>query len=290
MDAIRIITWRALRGKTWAMNRVYDSPSTPADIRVEVEREPFIAIYVDDADQPEFEGEIGLTLRPNLVKLVIEVAIASPRNADTPATDEVAGVPGTQISATDAALELNMGLIARQVVDALMSTNANNPWAELWRSFLAGGVHSVQIRRGGPGDKPNEPKQRFASRIIALTVDLIADPPRGADLNAYKTWKSFIEACEGDENLAGVGALMRAHIEQPSGAQPDWRQGQKILLTTKHTMWALGVAPQEGFDEGLPGMEIAADLERVTTGNTAGGYQNNPAVDIAADEPTPTEV
>ena len=49
-DVLRLLTVKALKGRTWAGERVYDSPAQPADLKIAEERAPFIGVYTDDAD------------------------------------------------------------------------------------------------------------------------------------------------------------------------------------------------------------------------------------------------
>lgn len=270
LDVFRLLTWKALLGQTWALDRVFDSPSSPADIRVVEEREPFISVYVDDGDWGDsaagYDSE-NKSIREmgGTVTLIIEVTVASPRSAQEVDNDEVPGMGGvSRINATDPALEMQMGLINRQVEEVLLSTNPANPWAEIWRRWI-NRVENVAVRRGGPGDTGQQPKPRFASRVYALKIDIIGEPVRGDSLDdpRWALWKAFIEAAEGDADLSGTAALIRAHIERPGGL-PSWRIAQKELMTSKSAMQAIGEAPQEGFDEPPPGMEQPAGLDRIT--------------------------
>src|SRR5512143_109458 len=87
MDALRWLTVKSLRGRTWAGMRVFDSPATPADLRMETERAPFICVYVDDADLTGIGTTAEIT-----ADLLIEVAVAStimvgPDTGDTDTSD-----------------------------------------------------------------------------------------------------------------------------------------------------------------------------------------------------------
>jgi hypothetical protein len=264
LDVLRLITWKALLGKTWAVDRVFDSPSTPSDVRVEDEQEPFIAVYVDDADfDVASEGEKSLMAGPGMVRLILEVAVGSPRSEAPTEGEDVPSMGGvTRINATDPALEIQMGLITRQALQALLSTNVNNPWSAIWREWVFN-LTKVEVRRGGPGSTPDTPRPRVASRLVVLHVDTIGEPVRGDDLEEYRVWQAFFTACEDDPHLAGVGAMIRAHIEKPDGPLPSWRREQKWLMTSKPTMVGIGLAPVDGFDETEP-LEEPPELTEVT--------------------------
>ena len=147
LDALRLITVKALKGATWAADRVFDSPATVADLRIEAQRQPFIAVFVDEADtegidQPTATG-------PMNTRLIIEAGVAS-AVAFQPAVDVGPPEPPvtiTSLNDTDAGLEMTIGFLAEQVRDALMSTA--NPWAELWRGFVVQ-LNKLECVRGGP--------------------------------------------------------------------------------------------------------------------------------------------
>ena len=271
MDVLRLITVQALRDKTWALGRVYDSPSTATDVRLEHDNEPFIAVYVDDADlnpAPENFGDelISLLEADDTVRLIIEVAVGSPRTTDDAETEDRPDMGGvSRINATDPALELQMGLVARQAMQALLSTNPNNPWSELWRLWVFR-HKKTEVRRGGPGQEAT-PGVRFASRLIVLHLSIIGEPARGEALKVGSVWNAFITAALATPELAGTAALIRAHIERDGGPLPQWRIEQKHLQTSKRTMVDIGIGPVEGFDETV-GIEVIPELEKTKLDQT----------------------
>lgn len=266
MDVLRWLTVRAVRGRTWAGMRVFDSPSQPADIRTEHDKDPFIAVYVDDADADMAENPSLENAGEAIMTLVLEVGVASPKrfDGDQPADDNrpQPGVSVSQLNATDEGLEAQIGFISRQAVQALLSTHESNPWAELWRMLVAGGIKHVAVRRGGPSVDTGKPQPRYASRVTLIKVACLGEPPRGDDLANYPFWRTFLAAISGDDEWAGIGDLIRAHIERPSGVLPDWRLAQKFLTIPVDTVRAIGLGPVDGFDELIP-QEEGAKLEEI---------------------------
>jgi len=278
------VTQKALLDKTWAGSRVYDSPSMAADVRLESDNQPFIAVYVDDADfnppgdvypNSGSDNRISLTDAAGAVRLILEIAVGSPRTATGAAGEDLPDMGGvTRINATDPALELQMGLVTRQALQALLSTNVNNPWSEIWRHWVVT-MTKIEVRRGGPGQEAT-PGVRYASRLVVIHADIIGEPVRGEDLAEYAGWRTFFEAAEADPYLAGSAALIRAHIEKPGGPLPGWRIEQKHLATTKAVMIGIGEGPVEGFDETV-GIEFIPELELVNLDQKpmqGGDYQN----------------
>jgi hypothetical protein len=271
MNVLRLLAVRAIRGNTWAEERVYDSPATPADIRVQTNRETYIAVYVDSGDA-NLKDNTTLTA-PGSADLVIEVGVASPQRFDqagNPVGDETpaprAGSTVTQLNATDEGMEMTIGLVAHQAMQALVSTKATNPWAELFRMLTVAQYENLSIRRGGPvNETPNKPTPRFASRIVIIRCGMIADPPRGVPMEPGTFWPTFLDATKDDPELAGVSSLIRAHIEPPTGALPDWRQAQKLLTLTNEGAHSLGMAPLRLADDPV-GPEEQVELQTVNYG------------------------
>lgn len=268
LDVLRWITVRALMGNTWAGSRVFDSPSQPADMRAETEREPFIAIYVDDADLvflPEGGGMVAP--EPFMIRLVIEVGVVSPRAFGEEQGEAPGGGTVTSLNATDEGLEAQIGFITRQVQQTLLTTKSTNEWAELWRVLTGGQIHRLEIRRGGQGDEDRGPRPRFASRVSTYHLSTLADPVRGVVLDAdeleYEFWRDFLDLCEREDEMQGLGEIVRAHLESPSGALPEWRMAQKYLGVSRETIRALGIAPAEGWRKSFEPEVIVGEDEGI---------------------------
>ena len=252
LDVLRWITVKALTGNTWAGGRVFDSPSQPGDMRAATDREPFIAVFVDDADMTFIPEGGGMTSpEPMIIRLVIEVGVVSPRTFGGETGETPTGGTVTSLNATDEGLEAQIGFITRQVQQTLLTTKQTNEWAELWRSLTGGQIHKLEIRRGGQGDEERGPRPRYASRVSVYHVSTLADPLRGVVLDAdpleYEFWRTFLDMCSQDDEMQGLGEIVRAHIEGPSGAVPEWRMAQKYLGVSRETIRSLGIAPAEGW-------------------------------------------
>jgi len=260
LDALRLITVQALKGATWAGDRVFDSPATVADLRIEAERQPFIAVFVDEADSEGIDQPTATC--PLNTRLIIEAGVASAITFQ-PATDAGAPEPPvtvTSLNDTDAALEMTIGFLAEQVRDALMSTH--NPWAGLWRELTGGQLRKFECVRGGPQtDVQQKQPQRYASRIQIYHTGVLATPPRGTVLEAF--WLNFIEMALANQELAGIGQLMKAHFTYPSGNLPVWRMAEKYLGVTADVIRGIGIAPVEGYDADVVTEEPVVPLNEV---------------------------
>jgi hypothetical protein len=263
MDVLRLIAVRAIRGNTWVGQAVLDSPASPGDIRVRGNRAPFISVYVDEADMDLSEtGSIAMFGQGHTVRMVLEVGVASAHKFDAEGQrvpdDQPVPAGGhevTSLDATDEGLEMQMGLIARQAMDALTSTATTNPWAEIFRTFTAGSFVKVDVRRGGQSGDQKNPAPRYASRVLILHMQTLGEPPRGADLEDWPAWSMFFAACEGDPEYGEIAGLIRDHIVKPSGPLPEWRMAQKLLHIPLATANILGMAPALRTDDQVAVMD-----------------------------------
>jgi hypothetical protein len=249
-DILRLLTVKAIRnGRTWVGDRVFDSPALPADIKIETDREPFIAVYTDDADLT-LEG--GSFHNPDSqVYLLIECAVANvvtvpPKPPDSNAQTPPGLEQTIRLSQTDEALELSIGCMAQQAIQALMDDK--NPWAELWRTF-APRRYRVETRRGGPGQQAAQSAVRFASRVMRMQVEVLADPVYGEGIpNGF--WKDFFAMAEADpdygrpdpETKVSIADLLRSHFETTPGI-PSWKVEQRRGTYTRQGVASLGIVP-----------------------------------------------
>ena len=131
-EALRIATVRALRGATWVGDRVRDSEAGPFDDQAQDKPEPGIIVYTDDG---KFGGgaQSKTLFAGGETNLVIEIVITQRMRV------RVLGENGPEeqilwdMPETDAAMELTLGMIERQVKVAL--SDPGNIWGEMWRRF-----------------------------------------------------------------------------------------------------------------------------------------------------------
>lgn len=242
-DILRLVTVRALMGRTWAKDRVFDSPATAADLKIPAERAaPFIGVYTDDAD---IDLDWQSLHNPDAkVYLLIECAAADRMTIPgqpSGANPSEPPVPQTTISLaqTDQGLELIVGMLARQVTQALLATD--NIWAELWRLFTTPGRSRVEVRRGGPGQDERQSAIRYASRIMRFQLSIIADPVYGEGI-PEGFWTRFFEVAREDDELGDVAPLLWDHFVTEPGL-PSWRIEQKRGTYTLEALQRLGIAP-----------------------------------------------
>lgn len=244
-DVLRLLTCKALMGRTWAGNRVFDSPAKPADLTIAEQRAAFLGVYTDEADI-DLDGQSFFNPDAR-VYLLIECATAERitvpgKPGGSSPSEPPAGETTITLAQTDQALELIIGMLGRQVIQALLATD--NVWAELWRHFTTPGRTRVEVRRGGPGQENQQSAIRYASRIMRMQLNLVADPVYGEGIpNGF--WKRFFEVAEADtEDLAHIVPILKAHFETTPGVL-SWRVEHARGTYTTPGVHSLGITPVE---------------------------------------------
>lgn len=248
--AIRICLWRALRGKTLAETRVYDSDVAPIEVLLAVEPGPVIVVSTDD-DEFEIENTNWLNA-PRKLDVIVETILAS--------LVEVQG-QGFEFSIphTDSGMEASLNILGRQVLRVIQADQGI--WAVLFRSFVSASPKKVKLRRGAEAIKGGT---RFAARQMIVTVDPLHEPDFGRDPEGL--WVDLLAAMRADDPALGLppyADLLEAEIR--GTALPDWRAFQASLGLSIEAVREIGEAPVDLTEEGEP-----AALETVTLDAMAG--------------------
>jgi hypothetical protein len=227
---MRLCTIAALRDRTWAENRIFDSENAPLDQSIKREPTPYIVIYTDDDDREEIEGFDYLGANRDLA-VILEFGLAC---ALTPTE----GGPDIRIPATDGSFEMALDMIERQIIHALLH-DPFSPWGELWRRLAMKLTTKSSSKRGGSA----EGGARWAARQLVLHVDPVADPPAGVVLPDDHPIKAFVAAarCSDIISLHGAADLVEASLA--TTATSSWRQAQAWLGLTEAAARGLGLGP-----------------------------------------------
>jgi hypothetical protein len=283
--ALRVITVKALLGRTVAADRVYDSKIETIDELIRRQPAPLLVVSVDDADsrgsterEPTLSGDDSLTL-------LLETAVSGPAEV----VDDSAGVMiSLPMQATSQGLEATLDILWRQAARALSVTTTSAPWGNLWHEFVLK-ILRIEKRRGGAADKG----VRFASRFILISVQPIDDPQFGSPPDG--PWATLLAAMAADANLAGLGELIAREIEEPAGLA-DWRVAQALLGITDAGIRGIGLAPFGASDADAEAIgETAAPLAEVTVDPLGVATDDDdllppPEVDSAGALPDGTEI
>ena len=250
---LRIATVHALRGATFAEDRVHDSRIDPQDL-VSSDAEPFIIVAVDSVEA----GASGRDLlgANGVVQLTLDLAVATRVVVTSKRPDTGDGEEGEEeveevvIPHTDAGMEITLDLMVRQIHRALLG--ANGPWSDLWRRVVTK-VEKVQADRGASA----EDGVRFATRQIIMSVNTLAEPSFGP---AQSFWGDALALLRTETPLQPIADLMEAEIE--SAEVTSWRRtlgdlglrsgyslgGEPLLEEPPEAVTGIGIDDLPGVD------------------------------------------
>ena len=250
--ALRLITRRALEGRTLAGAAVRDSEQGDIDTVMRGVggdgTAPVISIYVDET-QGSVEGR-DLQSANIDVHLLIEVAIAAPvqstaiaATASDPAAAPAPGSPGNtppepeyEIPATSPGLEASLAIIGYQIKRALI--DEATVWGRLW-TRLVWDIKHVHTYRGADFRKTGV---RYAAVQIEIVLGTLQDPLPGEEPIA--AWADILAAFDADEDFAHYGAAIRQLVAgQPL---PAWRRLIFSVGDTVSDAIAMGYGPLGG--------------------------------------------
>lgn len=226
----RLSAARALRDRTLAGARVFDSAVDPIDQTIAENRQPLLVLTTD-----EHEADItGRDLAGDHQRcdLVIELAIAA--RVEVPARDGQGGQITIAIPHTDEGMELTLDMMEHQVITAL--NRDDSAWSRAWMRLVPRVTRRLS-RRGAS----TENGVRFAARQLVLTCDLVDTPAIGAAIPPGTAWGEVLALMESDQNLAPIAALLREQIE--GEYVPDWARAAQMLGVPLEVMDQLGVLP-----------------------------------------------
>lgn len=227
--AIRLATVKALKGRTYAEDRVFDSKISPVELVAGHEAQPVIIVSTDD-DNIDATGR-DLRAGDHRLELVIEIAVTSPVKIEV---EDGSAVEEIAIPASDEGLEATLAILAWQIGKALSSDGGH--WGNIWRMLVVR-VHSVSSRRGA--DDANG--VRYAARQFVYTVDHVADPAPCDQPDAEGAWGKALAAMKDDPDLASLARIIEAEITK--GDSMPWEQARGALGLADDEAGVLGGQP-----------------------------------------------
>lgn len=234
--AVRLATVRALRGRTLAGERVYDSKISPVHIVALAESKPTIVVTTDDDDNDITGKELGAG--DHSLELVIEFALTE----KVTLPDKDGGGEILTIPATDAGLEATLDIIGWQVGKALALDGG--PWGDLWR-MLVPSVKRITTRRGAD----DEGGARYAARQLVLILDHIAEPTPHVLSIQSSAWARVLAAMQDDPDTAALAKIIEGQVA--SGDYLPWEAMRGLLGLPNDAAEIVGIKPVQ-IDEMVP--------------------------------------
>jgi len=207
--ALRMATVKALTGRTYAEQRVFDSAIADLDVQVEDEKAPFLVVYTDDEDITPDGKDLAAGTRK--LTLIIHAVVASAIKTKT-------GETSITIPPTDEGLEVILDLTRFDALRELQSFGGE--WGNLWRNLVLK-VSKITTRRGASAKKG----VRFAAREIALELETIADSYPG--LPRVGPWADIDTLFRADGELVHIADL----IDERRGAGGEMSFADRLRAT-----------------------------------------------------------
>jgi hypothetical protein len=215
----------ALRDKTWAQDRVYDSDMTPfadavygvKDAQGNPVNKPYICVYTDNDDIGPVTGKAELYNGMNrLLSIVLEIGVAT-------AIKNPNGTISVQFAHTDKGSELACDFIESQCIAGLVG-DPYSSWGDLFKQ-MCGKVRRLPRRRGGQAAAG----VRWAARRIVLICSPIMDVVPGVPLLDGHPVRKFISMARANPHSSVADVAMIVDQAIASVAAPTWRQAQAML-------------------------------------------------------------
>lgn len=245
--AMRLAAARAVRDRTLAGARVFDSAVDPIDQTIVETRQPLIVVTTDEHALDITGRDLGSG--NHACDLVFEVAIAS--RVEVPAPDGQGGQITIAIPHTDEGMELTLDIMEHQIIAAL--TQDDGAWSATWMKLVPRVTRRLS-RRGASAENG----VRFAARQMVLTCDLVDTPVAGEALGSNTAWGNVLTQMEADPDLATIASLIRTEIE--GALLADWRRAAAELGIPLEVADQIGIGPVLDFgDDPQPLGEVFID-------------------------------
>jgi hypothetical protein len=235
MSVIRMLTRlcavAALRGRTWADDRVFDSDNTPLSeaLTLNSAAKPYIVVYTDADNRIEVDGTDLYGVKREL-SLVLEIGVASKVEGAT-------GEAMLKTPLTDEGMEIALDMVEDQAVIALFG-NPQSAWSELLKEMVIS-VERMSGQRGASAERD----RRWAARQLAFVCDVVSDIPLGVPVPPGHPIRTFTDVAKAhpEANMDHVGEICEALVSQTS--TPKWEQVQASLGLRRLGLRGIGQAP-----------------------------------------------
>jgi hypothetical protein len=221
----------ALRGQTWAAERVFDSDNTPLSqaLMLNAAAKPYIVVYTDSDNRVNVSGT-DLYSGTRELNLCLEVGVASKIQGKT-------GDEKVEIPLTDEGMEMALDMVEDQAIGVLFS-DPQNDWAELLKRF----VDNI-IRAPGQRGASSERDRRWAARQLSIICNVQADIAPGVAMAPSHPIAQFIEVAK-QHPEAGVDDIARiCEALMTRRVAPEWEQIQAMIGVRRAGLRAIGLAP-----------------------------------------------
>lgn len=230
--ALRIVLTRALRGKTFAGNAVFDAPVEPLEAVLRA-KAPVIAVYVG-MQKGKPEGRDLLLPHPGSSEVVMQLYVPPGMEALPGADEEDAGF---HLNVARGGAALATDLLGRQITAVLMQDLGT--WANLWRRLVTGYEDYTSV----PVLIEIESGVSVPCREVSIVCRTLAEPDFGRPISGF--WEQLDAAMRADDAAEPIADLIKAQIESPAD-MPSWHQTLASMGWSLAALQASGLGPVDG--------------------------------------------
>jgi hypothetical protein len=235
MSIVRMLTrWcavAALRGRTWADDRVFDSDNTPLAQALVLNQaaKPYIVVFTDADNRTEIEVTDLYNTRREL-NLALEIGVASKVEGETGGTN-------LKIPLTDEGMEIALDMVEDQAIAAMFG-NPQSDWAELLKTIVIR-IDRVPGQRGASSERD----RRWAARQLSIICDVVSDIPPGRPVPEGHPIRNFIVVAKANPEAGMSHAIEICEALVNRTEAPGWEQMQAMLGARRQGLRAIGLAP-----------------------------------------------
>lgn len=243
---VHISAVEALRGRTIAGGAVYDSRIVGFADLLKGERRAALNVSVESARQDKGDqGERALLGRPTTMTMVVQIAVAQGREAQT---DDGQTIVVGEVGETDAACEALLNILDRQWRQILAADASD--WADVWRGL------STSIDRISDARVVNpENGGRYAARVTEISMNVIPEPAVGVN-GVVARGLELMEETD-DASYREIARVYRALLAEGETLEDPGEAGV-LLAGDKTLLPALGLGTiLEDDGQALPAIAAA---------------------------------
>lgn len=260
---LQIAMVEACRGRTIALDAVFDSRMDTLDGLLDGDRRPVLIFSIEESESRRVDQTDGFLGRSPRFTVMVQAAVATGQAIE----DDEGTVVLQAIGETDSALESRLNILDWQWRAAI--TRPGNAWGQLFRNLM---TEIGQIKDQRATDP--ETGTKHAARFTQFELEAMPDPVPGDPLpELIEQGLSLLEA---DPAYAPLAETWRALLDQDVDMD-ELQRLQAKLFSSDGSMAALGYAELAKSDAGAgEGLMVEVSIEAAGIG---------PVVPVTADDP-----
>lgn len=228
---LRLVASRLLRGRTWAGDRIYNSPIDP------------VAQWQAEADQGEQSACIALYSGKRVASVVGKATQGTGAVVELtfavflpPAITVADGEDSLTLETSNTGGAVVIDFIERQI-EAVFRFGPQ-PWRDIWDIFVV----SILEVRSRPLLYEIDKSVQIPCVEVTWELKVIPDPDFGVTM--LRGWQMLYEAMLADEDYAPLAPLLLSTISAPPELA-EWRRVQAALGMSAPAVHSFGITPIE---------------------------------------------